>query len=245
MFINLINNQSKSSARATLKRILPALLIAATSTAATLLPLNNAFAETRHGKRGDRFVVYADVIRAVPIYKEVITRHPTQQCWTEQQQYRVNEGYSYHGNHRRKDRSNRRRNGNGDALVGGVIGGVIGNQIGRNGSNGARAGATIAGAIIGSVIAHEATGGQRHSSDSNNQHRRFNSSHSSRHHSNPQYSTRAVQRCETVVHNRVEQRIDGYNVTYKHRGRTFQTKTRKNPGSQIAIRLNVKPVRGQ
>lgn len=236
----------------TIKQFLPALLIAASSTTAMLLPMSDALAQGKHSG-SDRFTVYADVIRAEPIYREVVTRHPTQQCWTEEERYIIREGYSNHGynNNRGNRGSNRRSSGSGDTLVGTVIGGVIGNQLGRNSSDGARVGATVAGAIIGSVLANEAhasntRGNGSHRRNRHDSHRR-NNRHSPNHNSpsHTQYGVRPVERCETVVHNRVEQRIDGYNVTYVHRGRRFHTKTRKDPGSQIAIQLNVTPVRGQ
>jgi len=194
----------------------------------------NAHATDRY-KTNNRFTVYADVISAEPLYREVVVKEPREECWTEEQRHMIKEGSSgRHNNH-----SGRHRSG-ADALVGGVIGGVIGNQLGRNGSSRERAGATVAGAIIGSVIGNESRG-----SNSHRRHRRHrnNTRHNySNHNSAPVYEVRPVNKCRTVIENRYEQRIDGYNVTYEHRGRRFQTRTRKDPGRQIELRVLVEPV---
>ena len=210
-------------------------VIAATAAIAVLMPLASAQAAERHSGR-DRFNVYAKVISAVPIYRRVELREPIEKCWTEHERYVINEGHSYGHSHRRHKRhynSNRTDN----TIVGGVIGGVIGNQIGRNTKGGARIGATIAGAIIGSAIGNEVSGNHSH-----RRHGRYNS------HSNyysPTYGVRPVQRCKTVVHNRYEQRIEGYNVTYIHRGRRFKTRTRRDPGARIKLNVHTRPARGR
>jgi len=204
------------------------------ATASLLLPLASVQAADRHASR-NKFTVYADVISAEPIYREVAVREPREECWTEEERYVVREGQTTnHSNTRSRSRHN-----GGDALVGGVIGGVIGNQLGRNGSRGERAGATVAGAIIGSVIANEAGGNESH-----RRHRRHNNTQ--RHSQQRQetvYAVRPVSRCRTVINNRYEQRIEGYNVTYEHRGRRFQTRTRKDPGPSIELQVHVEPAR--
>jgi len=208
-----------------IKNVRSKLLSMLTATA-LVLPMATLQAADRHASR-NKFTVYADVISAEPIYREVAIREPREECWTEEERYVIQEGSSGHHQHR-----NRGSRHGGDALVGGVIGGVIGNQIGRNGSRGARAGATVAGAIIGSVIANEAGSGNTH---------RRNRRHSSGR-TETVYGVRPVKRCRTLVDNRYEQRIDGYNVTYEHRGRRFQTRTRRDPGPTIELRINVEPV---
>ncbi len=224
------------------RNILPRTLIATASAVAMLLPLTNAnAADTREGR--ERFIIYADVIRAEPIYREVVIREPTQQCWTEEERYMIQEGQAYRGNSKPKRGQGSHRTG--DALVGGVIGGVIGNQLGRNGSRSARAGATVAGAVIGTVLANEAIS---HGGESKRRHRRHrHSNHGSTHTPATEtvYGVRPVERCETVMNNRVEQRIEGYKVTYIHRGRRLQTRTRKDPGRQIKLYERIEPVRGQ
>jgi len=225
--------------------------------AATVCALLSPFASAEARDRGtERYTTYGKVLRAEPIYREVVVRVPTEHCWIEEERYEVQEGYSnsHHNTYRgSRSRSNGRSHSGstGDTIAGTVIGGVIGNQLGRNGSRGARAGATIAGAIIGSVIANEVTGGQHNSGNSHRRHRSYNNN--SHHYNNGRhtpsrdttYNSRPVERCETVIKKSVKKKIGGYNVTYLHRGRRFTTRTRKNPGSRIALTAQISPARGQ
>lgn len=203
------------------KRRISFKLVAAASALAVLMPFASVQAASRHSN-GNRHTVYAKVIKVRPIYRQVAYREPVEQCWTEQEQYLIHEGYS-----------NRRSHRTDNSIVGGVIGGVIGNQIGRNGNRGARIGATIAGAIVGSVIANEANG--HRSNRRNGRHNRHHN-HSSQH--SPTYGVRPVKRCKTVYENRYEKRIDGYKVIYVHRGRRFKTRTQKHPGAHIQLNVN-------
>ena len=104
----------------------------------------------------------------------------------------------------------------GAVLVGAVIGGVIGHQFG--GGSG-RDAATAAGAFIGANHA------------ANNTYR----------------SGRVVERevvetrCETVRAARYEERLDGYDVTYKYHGRLYHTRTAQHPGRTIKVRVSVTP----
>lgn len=206
-----------------------ALLGAAAMTLAGALLSTPALANDR--AVGHRFTEYADVIDVRPVYRDVQVREPRRECWIEEQRHVIrHEGQAY------PNRSRRTHSG-GDALVGGLIGGVIGNQLGRNGSSGARAGATVAGAIIGSVIANES-----HASDG--RHRRHNN-HSSRQrvYRQPTVETRPVEHCRRVIDTRIEQRANGYDVTYRYRGSTFTTRMNRDPGDRIELQVNVRPAR--
>ncbi|MGH8441460.1 MAG: glycine zipper 2TM domain-containing protein [Nevskiaceae bacterium] len=104
----------------------------------------------------------------------------------------------------------------GSVLVGAIIGGVIGHQFGSGRGNDA---ATVAGAMIGA-------------------------DHAAR---NSYQSGRVVERevietrCETVRPARYEQRIEGYDVTYRYRGRLYHTRTHEHPGRTIRLRVSVTP----
>jgi uncharacterized protein YcfJ len=104
----------------------------------------------------------------------------------------------------------------GSVLVGAIIGGVIGHQFG--GGSGKDA-ATAAGAFIGANHA------------ANNTYR----------------DGRVVERevietrCETVRHARYEERLDGYDVTYRYHGRLYHTRTHGHPGKRIKVRVDVRP----
>jgi uncharacterized protein YcfJ len=47
----------------------------------------------------------------------------------------------------------------------------------------------------------------------------------------------AVQRCRTVE--AVEQRTNGYDVTYDYRGHTYTTVMNRDPGNRIRVRVSV------
>jgi uncharacterized protein YcfJ len=104
----------------------------------------------------------------------------------------------------------------GAVLMGAVIGGVIGHQFGSGRGNDA---ATAAGAIIG---ANNAASGS---------------------HRNGRVVEREVieTRCETVRSARYEERLDGYDVTYRYQGRLYHTRTDYDPGKRIKVRVDVTP----
>lgn len=99
----------------------------------------------------------------------------------------------------------------GSILIGAVIGGVIGHQFGSGRGNDA---ATAAGAVIG------ASQGARGS------------------YQNGRVVERTVMetRCRRATEVRSERRIDGYDVTYKYRGRIYTTRTERDPGDRIRVR---------
>ena len=181
----------------------------------------------------ERFTEYAPVIDVQPIYKEVRTRTPRQECWTEEQQVIV--GYedviSRDG---RRSGQRHSQNSTGSAVVGGLIGGVIGNQLGRGHSSQSRTGATVAGAIIGGAIANEANG-------SVSRHR--NNERPRRVESRPIYETRSVERCNRVVASHSDRQLQYYNVTYRYKGREFVTQMPRDPGDRIELQVSVSPAR--
>lgn len=115
-------------------------------------------------------------------------------------------------------RVNPRRGNVGGALAGSVVGGVIGHQFGSGRGNDA---ATIVGALLGAAIGS----GERHSQRG--------------------YSTTSypVERCDTRIESVVEERIDGYDVTYSYNGQTLRTRLPTPPGDRIRVRVSVAPVR--
>jgi len=108
-------------------------------------------------------------------------------------------------------------NRGGRMLLGGIIGAVIGNNIGHGKSRKVRA---AVGALVGSQIG---------------------SSFADRH----AYSNQHVayeQHCETQNVSETKKRIDGYDVTYKFRGRLFTTQMPYRPGRKIELNVSVSPV---
>ncbi len=194
----------------------------------------------------NRYTVYADVIDVQPSYRRISVEEPHRECWVEQQEHVVRYEGQQHGYptaYRAPVRSAPResRGNTASVIAGGVIGGVIGNQLGRNGSSGRRTGATVAGAIVGSVVGNE-VGNARHRREPATVNR-YETRHYSRPVRQPVYETRPVEQCRTTVSTRQEQRVDGYEVTYRHDGQTFRTYSRRDPGRQIELQVSLQPAR--
>jgi len=107
----------------------------------------------------------------------------------------------------------------GPAIAGGLIGGAIGHQFG---SGSGRTAMTMVGALVGSAIAHDVAHAQA---------------------AGGTYSRTAypVERCETRYDYRTEERVEGYHVTYRYKGRVYATRTADHPGKRIRVRVDVRP----
>ncbi len=149
------------------------------------------------------------------VYADVIDTQPIKRYVTVSRPERVCEEVEYH------PRRHRRHNSSGGTIAGGLLGGVIGRQFG--GGKG-RDAATVAGVLIGSAIGHD------------------NEVNKERRHKDQRHETRTRQECSTRYTRSQEERIDGYNVTYSYLGETFNTRTRYEPGKQIRLAVNVRPV---
>lgn len=111
-----------------------------------------------------------------------------------------------------------RRRGGGDAggmILGGVIGGVAGSRFGKGDGNKA---ATVVGTIAGAMVGREL----------------------SRRPDEVYYSSE--RRCRTVQVRDVEERLIGYDVRYRYHGRIYETRTDRDPGDRIRVRVSVTPV---
>lgn len=97
-------------------------------------------------------------------------------------------------------------------IVGAIVGGALGHALGNNKSN-KRVG-LVAGAALGGSIGHDISRTERHVSD-------CRPSHNSVHY---------------------QQVLQGYQVTYKHRGRYYQTFTEQHPGRTIPLLVSARPV---
>jgi uncharacterized protein YcfJ len=104
----------------------------------------------------------------------------------------------------------------GRTLLGAAIGGVIGHQFG---SGRGRDAATVAGALIGAGVGYDSAA------------KRY-----------PQGGyEEVVQRCDVRYQQEVEQRIEGYRVTYEYNGRHYKTQLPYDPGDRIRVRVAVAP----
>ncbi len=105
----------------------------------------------------------------------------------------------------------------GRTILGGIIGAAIGNQIGRGRGNDA---ATIAGGLAGAAIGANSARRDRYSEE----------------------YVSYEERCRTVYSEHIEERIDGYEVTYRYGGRSYTTLTDEHPGKRIPVDVRVRPV---
>ncbi|HLQ13994.1 MAG TPA: glycine zipper 2TM domain-containing protein [Steroidobacteraceae bacterium] len=110
----------------------------------------------------------------------------------------------------------------GGMILGGLIGAVIGHQIGSGRERGV---GTVAGAVIGSAIGHDADM-RRHEEGTYG-------------YSRPR--EQSGERCETRYSEQIEQRIDGYRVSYRYHDRDYQTVLPYDPGERLRVRVTVRP----
>jgi uncharacterized protein YcfJ len=103
-------------------------------------------------------------------------------------------------------------------VLGGVIGGVLANQIYQGHGRG-RDAATLAGTLLGGAIGHDLSHSQRPG----------------------RVTTVRERRCEVQNHTTYEERLVGYRVKYRYKGRIFTTRTREHPGKRIQVRVGVMP----
>lgn len=169
----------------------------------------------RYRDERDTTTDYAQVLSARPIYREVRVREPQRECWDEQVVYRED---SY-------DRGSR-YSSNAERTVGTVLGGVIGGAIGHQFSAGSgQQIATAIGAVVGADIARN-----RYDRDGYRE---------------PVRRERVAYepRCRSYEQTRYEQRIDGYDVTYRYRGQVYNTQMPYDPGARLPVRVDVTPLR--
>lgn len=99
-------------------------------------------------------------------------------------------------------------------IVGSIIGGVIGNQFG---SGSGRDAATVAGAVLGGSVAHSRAKSRRYD----------------------YYASE--RRCRFADEYYEEERVVGYRVRYEHNGEIYTTRTERDPGERIRLRVSVSP----
>jgi len=168
--------------------------------------------EGRYENGNDDAYDYAKVVDVQPLTRQVRVTTPQRECWDEK---RVDGGGYRNGPLPRSTA--------GGTLLGAAIGAVIGNQIGHGQG---RHAATAAGAVIGAGIGYD-------------QAQRRNAQYGVYTGGPPREYT--VQRCETRYREDVQERIDGYRVTYVYNGRRQVTEMANRPGDRIRVRVDVSP----
>lgn len=180
-------------------------LIASTLLLLLISPLANA----HHNKGSYKQSYYkARVLDVVPVYEYVTVNYGRDKCRSPH-----HSGYYSSSDYSRYSTKNRNHHAT-------VLGSVIGGSIGHAASDRKhKIVGTVAGAIIGGVIAHNI----------NHKISRKHDSYSSRH--NQHHNS-------CVKHNRTpskQRRLRGYEVTYKMKGRIYQTFSQDRPNKTIRI----------
>jgi uncharacterized protein YcfJ len=104
------------------------------------------------------------------------------------------------------------------AVLAGIVGGVIGNQFGHGRGRDA---STAAGALLGYSMARDS---QRHGGG---------------YYSGGREYTTYERRCSTRTDYYSDERVEGYDVTYRYNGRVYHTTTDYHPGDRIRVEVNV------
>ena len=152
--------------------------------------------------------------------------------------YRYNDRYGY---------SSPRTNG---AALGAIVGGALGNQAGKGDG---RKAATIAGAVIGGVIGAEVADNNRHDQPRVMSQRngygcdgygyddryRYNDRYDNDRYGNDRYGNGYGDRYGSGYG--YDDRVIGYNVTYRYAGRNYRTRMDHHPGRTIRVRVDVRP----
>jgi uncharacterized protein YcfJ len=162
---------------------------------------------------------WGEVISVEPIISTLHQPIRRNECWSQPVVYREPARYygrdRYYAGHR--DRT--------PALVGAIVGGAIGNQFG---SGSGRDAATIAGAALGYSTVRDSQ--RRHG---------YGGYYVSGGREYQVYEQRCAPRTDYVR----DERVNGYDVTYRYRGEIYRTTTDYHPGDRIQIRVDVRPVR--
>jgi len=162
--------------------------------------------------------IMVDVVRAEPFYKTVTVSRPERVCEeVEVYDSRRDRYYNRRARHRHDQTA-------GGTIAGGIIGGVIGRQFGKGKGRDA---ATIAGVLIGSAIGHD----QESQKSGSRRHRDRDYDR--------EYDVQTEQVCRVRTERFTEERIAGYDVTYRLDGRNYTTRTKREPGSQMRIRISI------
>jgi uncharacterized protein YcfJ len=171
------------------------------------------------GERGAG-VDYARVVDVVPIVQRVRIATPARECWQETEYQTIrHETRSYAP-------AQRRVNTAVPTIAGGIIGGVIGHQFGGGSGQDAM---TAVGALVGASVGNRSAYAQAAPP------------------TQVTFEERpvSVERCRTVTSERIEERIEGYRVTYLYADREYVTTMAQDPGTSIPVRVSVVPSGGQ
>ena len=196
--------------------------------AALLCTLAAGTAAADDDYRRDSYVTYAEVVSVTPHYGWRDIEEPVRYC----EDVPVRRTYDLRSGYDRAGHGYRRRDGSEPAagLVGGLIGGLVGHQFG--GGNGKKA-LTIVGAALGASIAQDHVRRSRYGDD-----------HDDRYaygYRDGVAAGRVARRCRETVETRRVRGVQGYDVTYRYQGRTFNKWMDEHPGDRVRVHVEVEP----
>ncbi len=153
----------------------------------------------------------ARVVRSVPVYESVSYEVPVEECRTERVAYPS-------GGHQRASATG--------PILGAIIGGALGNAVGHKKRN--KQVGTVVGAVLGGSIGADIA--RRHRARYDGYGYRGNA-----------VTYRDEQVCDVVNEFRQEERLTGYDVTYRYGGKTYNTVMPHDPGRSLRVRVRVSP----
>ncbi len=157
----------------------------------------------------------ARVVDVKPVYETVRISVPREECAQERVPVYADDGYR-----RSKSRSAT------PGLVGAIIGGAIGNSVGHNKTN-KRVGLAV-GALLGGAIGNDIA--KKNRGYGNDDYRR----------NERRYTTQEV--CTVYDDWQSEERLAGYDVSYRYAGEIYTTRMDTRPGDTISVNVRVTPV---
>jgi uncharacterized protein YcfJ len=166
---------------------------------------------------------YARVVDVTPIVQRVRVTTPAQECWLDTEFQTIRHETRSFG-----PGQSAPVNSAVPTLAGGIIGGVVGRQFGSGSGKDAM---TAVGALVGASVGNRSA------------YNRAQAAAPTR----VTFEERpvSVERCRTVTSERIEERIEGYRVTYLYADREYVTTMAQHPGTSIPVRVSVVPSGGQ
>ena len=101
------------------------------------------------------------------------------------------------------------------SILGGIVGAAVGHQVG---SGRGKDLATVTGGVLGASVGRDV---QNKSAQSH---------------------TALVERCHDETEFHYEERITGWRVTYEYNGQSYVTRTDRDPGEILKLKVNVQPI---
>lgn len=192
----------------------------------TLIAASIALLVTGSASAGNRYhqdqdngysnIDFAKVVSVNDVIERVEYSEPVQDCYDKR--VRVERDRRY---------SSSQVNSRTPDILGAIIGAAVGNQVGKRGSSSGRRVATVAGAVLGGSIGRDTR-------------KRGNRGHRHDDYAYDDYKT--VRHCDTNYETHYKNKVVGYDVKYRYRGKVYSARMNEHPGERVKVRVNVTPV---